>query len=62
MSIQPSQSDIGRSVIYRGHAGEMEEGIITSFNDKYVFVRYRRQHPTAPGQATSAEQLEWALP
>lgn len=29
-------NDIGRSVVYKGK----EEGIITSFNDTYVFVRY----------------------
>jgi hypothetical protein len=57
--IQPTHNDVGRSVVYRGHAGEREDGIITSINEHYVFVRYRNQHPSAPGQATRADQLEW---
>lgn len=52
-------SDVGRSVVYRGHAGEREEGVITSVGERYVFVRYRSQHPSAPGQATDPDQLEW---
>ena len=32
---------------------------ITSFNERAVFVRYRTQHPGAPGQATSRRDLRW---
>ena len=37
--IEPIDADRGRKVVYRG--GEaLEEGVITSFNPAYVFVRY----------------------
>ena len=52
MAINPSQSDIGRIVIYR----QKEQGRITSFNDKYVFVDYTN---TGRGVATSRQDLEW---
>ena len=60
--IEPTQADIGRSVVYTGnYGGPIEEGIITSFNETTVFVRYRTQHPGANGQATSREDLNWLL-
>lgn len=58
--IDPTEDDIGRSVIYRGGAGEIEEGVITSFNSEFVFVRYKKQHPSAPGQATDRRSLSFA--
>ena len=61
--IEPTQADIGRSVIYKGgHPDDIDEGIITSFNPYVVFVRYRKQHPSAPGQATSRDDLIWTHP
>lgn len=54
--IEPTPSDVGRAVIYRGHAGEVEHGVITSFNDHYVFVRYRQG---CTSQATRRDQLDW---
>jgi hypothetical protein len=56
--IDPNESDIGRAVIYRdlGGKGKIEEGRITSFNDRYVFVRYNG-HTSA---ATSRADLEWS--
>lgn len=56
--IEPTQTDIGRSVIYRdfGGRGKIEEGVITSFNDHYVFVRYCGE----TSAATSREDLEWS--
>ena len=41
--IQPKQSDIGRKVIYRAHNAEPEDGVITRFNAKYVFVRFGKE-------------------
>jgi len=37
-----TNNDIGRKVIYRHKHGVdlLEEGIITSYNDKFVFVKY----------------------
>jgi len=58
--IEPTKSDIGRGVIYKPGHGHQEEGGITSFNDSFVFVRYTKQHPTAPGQATHRRDLFWA--
>ena len=58
--IEPKQSDVGRGVIYTGNfGGPREDGVITSFNEKVVFVRYNTQHPSQPGKATSREDLEW---
>jgi hypothetical protein len=59
--INPTDADIGREVTYKArHKGaKIEDGVITSFNDTYVFVRYRDQYPAAWGKATSREDLEW---
>lgn len=38
--IEPTPADVGRSVVYRGAAGEVETGVISSFNADYVWVRY----------------------
>jgi hypothetical protein len=38
--ITPTEADIGRKVIYEREYCKKEEGVITSFNNKYVFVRY----------------------
>ena len=62
--IEPVSSDIGRSVIYKHshHNGKMEvysvieQGVITSFNESYVFVRYDGHQHT---QATRREDLQW---
>jgi hypothetical protein len=45
-----TESDIGRSVIYRpfGHPEDFETGVITSWNENRVFVRYGNdQHSKA---------------
>jgi hypothetical protein len=56
--IEPKQSDIGRKVIHRVHsnAAKAEEGVITRFNEKYVFVRFGKEEKSA---VTTREQLEW---
>ena len=39
--IDPTPSDVGRMVIYRTAPNfEAENGVITSYNDTCVFVRY----------------------
>jgi hypothetical protein len=56
--IDPKQTDVGRGVIYQGgHPDDREAGVITSFNDHVVFVRYGRKV-----QATSREDLTWEFP
>ncbi len=55
--IEPKQSDIERKVIYRVHPdAKAEEGIITRFNEKYVFVRFGKEEQSA---VTTRDQLEW---
>jgi hypothetical protein len=59
--IDPKAEDVGRLVLYtgnRGWNGPEEEGVITSFNDSCVFVRY---HGKLHAQGTSREDLEWSL-
>lgn len=58
MGISPTKSDIGRKVVYRHYKGAApEEGVITSFNHNYVFVRYGAD---AHSKATDPADLEWA--
>lgn len=57
--ISPTEKDIGRQVIYNNPPSDKEYGYITSFNDKYVFVRYGKG---STSQATSREDLYWAFP
>lgn len=57
--INPTEADIGRGVIYRADSkleGEREIGVITSFNDRCVFVRYGAKKNS---EATSREDLAW---
>jgi hypothetical protein len=54
-------SDIGRAVVYNGNrypGGKLEEGVITSFNDYCVFVRYGADKGS---KATSREDLEFVF-
>lgn len=51
-------SDTGRNVIYTAHHGEREEGVISSWNEKYVFVRYGMGSTAA---ATDPDQLEFSV-
>ncbi len=63
--INPTTKDIGRSVVYhyyewidkdgRSHL-KLEDGIITSFNDFCVFVRYKGDNHS---KGTRREDLEW---
>lgn len=57
--IEVTINDIGRVVIYRAHhpGAEREEGVITSFNDTCVFVRYGRDKHS---KGTARRDLEWA--
>lgn len=55
--INPTEKDIGRSVVYKPSHGTIEQGVITSFNEKVVFVRYKQN--SSQGQATKRKDLEW---
>jgi hypothetical protein len=61
MTIDEARKSIGRGVVYMpGKAWGNEEGVITSVNDAWVFVRYRGQFPGSPGQATKPEDIEFS--
>ena len=38
--IDPTEKDIGRGVVFKRPFCETESGVITSFNEMVVFVRY----------------------
>lgn len=52
-----NKSDIGRKVIYRRGTFDEAQGELTSWNDKYVFVRFKG--PT--GEACSPEDVEFGV-
>ena len=58
--IEPTEEDIGRNVTYTPYRGcttkQLEFGVVSSFNDTYVFVRFGNDHH---GKATRRDQLTW---
>ena len=48
---------VGDAVVYRAHDGRSEDGVVTSLNERYVFVRFTGMHPDAPGKACAPETL-----
>ena len=58
--INPTESDIGQKVVYTPFTGcrpeDREEGVITSFNDLCVFVRYGAEYTS---KCTNREDLEY---
>jgi hypothetical protein len=55
--IEPTEKDIGRAVLYGPRHGQpLEEGVITSFNNVYVFVRYGSDKHS---KATLRGDLRW---
>jgi hypothetical protein len=58
--INPTEEDIGRLVVYIPYEGATaEEGVITSMNKSFVFVRYKSSNTS---QATGRSRLCWANP
>ena len=56
----PTDEDVGRSVVYTPYPGaRAEDGVITSVNDDYVFVRYTGDQNA---KATRYEDLQWLTP
>jgi hypothetical protein len=56
--IEATERDIGRKVTYRDRGGyKVEEGIITSMNDQYIFVRYGAE---TISKATRPQDLEYS--
>ncbi len=54
--IEPTHDDVGRKVIYTAWHNLSEEGVITSFNDQYIFVRYGGD---VNSKATRRTNLDW---
>lgn len=54
--IEPTLKDIGREVIFRPIEASIQYGVITSFNDFCVFVKYGT---SVTSQASFREDLFW---
>lgn len=56
-----SDFKVGDAVVYKPEGVQpglaLEDGIVTSVNDHYVFVRFTGMHPAAPGRACRPEDL-----
>jgi hypothetical protein len=55
MTLDEAAAHVGEKVVYRTAYGRAEEGVITSVNDRWVFVRYGASAgsmPTAPEMLT----------
>ena len=62
--IKPTDADVGRHVIYTPYGDyenkKIEEGVITSYNDKVVFVRYGRGSTSAATDpACALTEAQW---
>lgn len=58
ISLEEAANSIGRLVVYSNGYDPPEEGVITSVNDHYVFVRYKIA--ALYGTATDPNDLEWS--
>lgn len=56
--INVTEEDIGRKVVYRIGKDNEETGVITSYNDYGVFVRYGNN---TGSQSTHRADLEWEI-
>ena len=59
--IEPTPKDIGRGVVYQAKypGAKPEDGVVTSFNEHTVSVRYREDFHS---KGTSRRDLEWLHP
>jgi hypothetical protein len=55
MTIEEAKSLLGAGVVYKNGNGSREDGVITSVNNTWVFVRYRGDNHS---KATDPSQLE----
>jgi hypothetical protein len=56
MTIEEAMKNIGKSVVYQPKVGPIEAGVITSVNNKFIFVRYGSHKHS---QATKPEDLKF---
>lgn len=59
MTLDEARASIGLLVVYRRQGQDPDQGVITSVNDRYVFVRYGSQVGSA---ATDPADLERVSP
>ena len=60
ITLDIARANVGRGVIYTAYDGApSEQGVITSANDNYVFVRYDGDQQS---KATRPEDLRWMTP
>jgi hypothetical protein len=59
VTLDEARAHIGDGVVYRHPwcGCEGDDGVITSVGTRFVFVRYRDQHPGADGRATDPADL-----
>jgi hypothetical protein len=50
-------SDVGRLVVFQGPLSRIEQGILTSWNDMFVFVKFRGPN----GEACKPEYVEFVF-
>ena len=55
MTLEEARASIGLLVVYRRKGQKPDQGVVTSVNDHYVFVRYGSQ---VGSQATDPADLE----
>ena len=52
-------SDVGRGVVYVPPHDARQDGVVSSWNERWIFVRYRGQESA---QATDPADLQWLDP
>lgn len=52
------KADLGRRVVYRDGWGAVQEGELSSWNDRYVFVKFKGPD----GVACEPRNVEFAVP
>ena len=58
MTLDQARARVGAGVVYRPHGAPAEDGVITSVNDRYVFVLYAGDRTP---KATPAEALTFLM-
>ncbi len=54
-----TEADKGRKVLFHHHHGGTEEGVVSSWNDHWIFARFTLGSTAA---ACDPEQLSWSHP
>jgi hypothetical protein len=53
-----SEKDKGREVVFNSHGSKTEFGIISSWNERFIFVKYNGRQQ---GQATRPKDLRFSI-